>query len=101
MGSYLHERLGEKYAPVGLFAHRVDINWNGAGVQEFPPRDGDDDLEKQLNELGIPALVLDLADNAVLTPGREYALSDSTRGVPSRHYRAIVFLEHSPPYAEP
>lgn len=101
MGSFLGERHGDKYAPVGLFAQKVSINWDGSGVEEMPVRDLDGDLEKSLHALGLPAFFLDLADNAVLEKAKSYALTDNVEGVPLDHYRALVFLEASPPYVNP
>lgn len=98
MGSWLGERLGDAYAPVGLFAHRVAYNWDGSKVEELPPRDGEDDLERQLHRLGLPALFLDLRDNALLEVGRRYFMTDVQWGVPADHYRALVFLGDSPAF---
>jgi erythromycin esterase len=101
MGTWLGDRLGAKYAPVGLFAYRVELNWDGSKVERLPERKGSDDLEKPLHDLGMPALVVDLADNAILDPKRTYAITDLERGVPSDHFRALLFLEHSPPFENP
>jgi erythromycin esterase len=96
-GSVLAERLGTKYAAIGLVAKNVSLNWDGTKVTVQPPRDGADDVEKPLSELGRPYVLLDLADNAVLAPGRSYELGEfGGTGVPAAHYRALVYLETSP-----
>lgn len=97
MGSSLADALGEKYAPIGLFAHRVEYNWDGTKVTTDPPRDGDDDLERPLAALGKPYLLVDLAHNGVFAPGAKFEMgSFGGTGVPAEHYRALIFLEHSP-----
>lgn len=101
MGTWLGERLGDRYAPVGLVAHRVEYDWDGSGVTKERPRDGELDVERPFAELGYPQLLVDLRQNDVLTPGTSYDLSATERGVPARHYRALVFLEHSPPFVDP
>lgn len=101
MGSFLAERLGEKYAPVGLFAYRVRINWDGSKVEDLPLRNGTNDLERPPHELGISPLVVDLADNALYERKKAYAITEVERGVPLDHFRALLFLEESPPFADP
>ncbi len=96
-GSVLAERLGARYAAIGLVAKNVSLNWDGRGVTTQPTRDGDDDVEKPLSKLSQPYLLLDLADNAVLAPGLSYELGEfGGTGVPAAHYRALVYLETSP-----
>lgn len=101
MGTWLGERLGARYAPVGLVAHRVEYDWDGTAVTKERPRDGERHVERTLVELGHPVLFLDLAANDVLEPGATYDLSHTELGVPARHYRALLFLEHSPPFVDP
>lgn len=101
MGSWLGERLGDAYAPVGLFARRVEYNWDGSGVAELPLRDGPNDIERPLHDLGVPYLFVNLADNAVYDPSKSYAITEAETGKPARHFRGIFFLEHSPPFQAP
>lgn len=101
MGSWLAGRWGDKYAPIGLFARQVAFDWDGSGVTELPPRDGAHDVERPLHALGRPYLFVDLARTDVFAPGQSYTFSDMTTGVPATHFRALVFLERSEPFAAP
>ena len=78
-------------APVGRCS--VATGCPGAGTGNRSPQ--------WPSEVGLPFLFVDLRDNAVYEAGRRYALSAFTRGIPAQHFRALLFLEHSLPYADP
>ena len=101
MGSWLAERWGDAYAPIGLFARNVAIDWDGSGATDLPPRKGKDDLERPLHELGVPYLFVNLADTAAYVPEKKYSLSEASTGIPARHYRALIYLESSAAFRDP
>lgn len=105
MGVLLREQLGDAYAPIGLVGYSVSLNWPGVYVGEYPPPTGDDTIEVMLHHLCREALLVDLAfpDAAApfFTPGETYGITETLAGtypgVPADQFRALVFLDESPP----
>jgi len=99
MGSILGDRLGENYAPIGFIASEVAWSWPG---MEGTGSARDGALERVLEELGEPWLLVDLpvasADGSVISPGEAYQAGHPARAtfVPADHYRGLVYLQSSP-----
>jgi erythromycin esterase len=101
MGSFLKDRLGDSYRPVGLVGYHVDINWPGTGCGPMALPTAPDAVELLLHGLGEPSLLVDLGATPFFVPGESYELGGETEGlgshmVPSRAFRALVYLDHTP-----
>ena len=105
MGGHLDDALGDDYAPIGLLAYRVSIDWPGIYTGELDPPAGDDNVSRMLHdELACDYLLVDLAFPGAATPflepGGVYRIGTAQTGgdvlVPAEHYRGLFFLEESP-----
>jgi erythromycin esterase len=101
MGSFLKERLGDDYRPIGLLAYQVDINWPGVGCGAQPLPTAPEAVELMLHGLGEPYLLVDLGATPFFAPGQTYELGGEYQGqgshmVPAHAFNALVYLDHSP-----
>jgi len=96
MGTFLAERLGTRYAPIGIVGYEVSINWPGVGEGPLPVPTALDAVEVELHALGRPYLLVDLARNALFGPDERHELQGD-RMVPADQFRGLVFLDVSPP----
>jgi erythromycin esterase-like protein len=100
MGEFLSESLGDAYAPVGLTARQVEVNW--APVSGNPPPAVDGSWEAIL-ESYRPSSFLDFSRQSttapLIVPGQTYAygLPTDPPSVPSAEFRGVIFLDHSGP----
>ncbi len=95
-GSWLAERLGDRYVPIGFFAHQVDWHWpNAVGEGSWTATD-EHSLEQVLDGVG-DLLLVDLGRDDVLVPGETYFMghSNDRRAEPLRHYGVAFFMRHS------
>lgn len=102
MGSALRDALGDDYAAVALVGYQVEINWPGVGTGPLETPTRADAVETILHGLGPAFLFVDLAFPGAAEPllARDASYwfeGEAVRFVPAQQYRAIVFLDHSPP----
>jgi len=103
MGGHLDDVLGDAYAPIGLLAYDVSINWPGVMTGALNPPATDDNVATLLHELGHEYLLVDLAfpgaDEPFLIPGEAYRIGTAQSGadtlVPAEHYRGLFYLDES------
>jgi hypothetical protein len=101
-GSFLAERHGDAYAPIGFFARTVEWNWpNEVGAGSFTG-ESEEAVETILGGFGEEHLFVDLryeGADAVIVPGRAYQMGHGpvATGVPLDHYRALFFMQRSEP----
>src|SRR5215831_3292464 len=101
MGSFLAERLGDDYGPIGLVGYQVDINWPSVGCGPQPVPTAANAVERMLHGLGEPFLLIDLATTTFFASGMSYELGGEQQGqgshmIPAHAFRALVYLDHSP-----
>ena len=99
MGGYLKKEYGDAYFPIGLTAYRLAIHWPGENEREFELPSPTETLEGQQHSLGV--------ENALIDTGGAFFASGKLVGfgteilVPSEQYRAVLFLNYSPPMQAP
>jgi len=104
MGGFLDDALGDLYAPIGLLAYQVSIDWPGMMSGPLDPPADENNVALMLHELGREYLLVDLefpgAADPFLTPGETYRIGTSQTGsdrlVPAEHYRGLFYLDESP-----
>ncbi len=96
MGTFLKETLMDDYVAVGLIGYEVSIEWPGVGQGPIPPTNNGSSAEVLLHNLEQPFLLVDLQDNALFEQGQSYELGQE-RMVPQEQFRAMLFLDRSPP----
>ncbi|MBN1947070.1 MAG: erythromycin esterase family protein [Bradymonadales bacterium] len=100
MGTFLAEELGDDYLAIGLTGYDVWIDWFG-DVERYRAYTGDDVVEWRLHQLETDYLLVDLAfpggDPPFFANGELYWLGLSEQMVPAEQYRALIYLEYSPP----
>jgi erythromycin esterase len=96
-GTVLAAAFGADYAPVALSAHGPGTNWPQIDLVEEHTIYGtaEGSLEHRLHELEQPYLIVDPA--APFLESDEPLLFSQERMVPSEQFRAIVYLDSSPP----
>lgn len=101
IGSWLAERHGSEYAPIGLFAHEVAWNWpNEVGSGDWTPRE-DESLEAILNALEEPFIFADLPEatssGSLFESGQSYQMGHAPpkTSEPVEHFEALFFMAKS------
>jgi erythromycin esterase-like protein len=100
-GTHVGERLGDRYAPIGLFAHEVAWQWpneigRGRVVISSPTA-----METILGALDRDHLLVDLeaatGEGRLFAPGREYEMGHGPAAIaaPLTQYRGLFFLRVS------
>jgi erythromycin esterase len=104
MGGFLDDTLGDAYAPIGLLAYDISINWPGVMTGALNPPATDDNVAAMLHDLGHEYLLVDLefpgTDEPFLIPGEPYRIGTAQSGadtlIPAEHYRGLFYLDDSP-----
>lgn len=97
MGGRLYSALGAKYKVIGQVAYDIKINWPG---MSGGPRlnTNANSIEKALEALARPYLLVDALDNAVTEPNKVY--TTDTQGVfgkfvPAVSFDALLFMHRT------
>lgn len=97
-GTELRDEVGADYLPIALTGFDVQINWPGVGTGPVSPAIAGS-FVLSLHSLAKPYLIVDPAApfaGTVTRPLRDGASFGDGTLVPSAHYGALVYLEHSP-----
>ncbi|WP_394846962.1 erythromycin esterase family protein [Pendulispora brunnea] len=94
-GTELAKEVGSAYVAVGVVGYYMEINRPG---HEPVAMASATSLEGKLHALGHPSLIVD-TESPWIGKEQVYMVGEPEGGnmVPSHQYRALVFLEHSPP----
>ena len=99
-GSHLGDALGDRYAAIGLVAHKVITNWLGQPERDY--KSDEDSLERRLRKLSHDLLYVDTeaatGAGGLFEPDEALSVGHpgTARGVPARHYRGLMFARESP-----
>ncbi|MBI5246041.1 MAG: erythromycin esterase family protein [Elusimicrobia bacterium] len=98
MGCFLAKTLGASYVPVALTAYRLETDW--PMIPNPPPPTISRSLPKILHDLDVEDVLVDLTIFNAPSGGRDqrfqvdFQLPDIR---PVDHFRALIFVDHSPP----
>ncbi len=96
LGSQLAGSFGSNYAPVGLIAYRIGLNWPGIGTGE-QPLPAENTLEAALHGFNAGAIIADPTAPMLARDGAPWVFAyGGGQVVPAQQYRAIVYLDESP-----
>lgn len=99
-GTWLGERMGEAYAPIGFLAARVDWMWSSETGTDSWQTSQSNAVETMLAALGPEHLLVDLeaatADEGFFRPEVQYVHEhDLHRSNPLENYRGLFFMQSS------
>jgi erythromycin esterase-like protein len=93
MGGFLSDAYGSNYMPIALIGYHVGQAFGTQPPLQVNPLS----IERRLNDLGQPYLLVDLRQplpDTIAVPGRTYRISQEW-GDPYRQYDGLVFLSLS------